>query len=329
MKIEKKIKILGIILIFVTITFTLLGTYNLYEFKEGHTNPSTPSDDNIPKCSNSLEEDEDEINQNWFIKSSLVPPVCTSCPYYNSNTLTSNNNVPSSSNSSNNPSSNTNPSNTNPSNNTQSVTGSIIAGNKGDDNSVNNNIEQSTTSDYYNKTMNVNMEKTQNDNSLRQDNSNKQNINMDNSVNQDLSQRESADSKFNNLFGNNSIMFGSFGGGGSGSNTINSTNPSSNKRNNDSGLLPVSTPASAGNTNLLPYQESNNIEGTSLINNLRTTITKLNQQIKENSKGECPPCPACERCPEPSFECKKVPNYRSPQIDNYMPVPILNDFSRF
>lgn len=328
MKIEKKIKILGIILIFVTITFTLLGTYNLYEFKEGHTNYDVSggkhSNSDVPKCSNSLEEDEDEINQNWFIKSSLVPPVCTSCPYYNSNTLTSNNNVPSSSNSSNNPSSNTNPSN-----NTQSVTGSIIAGNKGDDNSVNNNIEQSTTSDYYNKTMNVNMEKTQNDNSVRQDNSNKQNINMDNSVNQDLSQSESADSKFNNLFGNNSIMFGSFGGGGSGSNTSNSTNPSSNNRNNDSGLLPVSTPASAGNTNLLPYQESNNIEGTTLINNLRTTITKLNQQIKENSKGECPPCPACERCPEPSFECKKVPNYRSPQIDNYMPVPILNDFSRF
>ena len=23
----------------------------------------------------------------------------------------------------------------------------------------------------------------------------------------------------------------------------------------------------------------------------------------------CPACPACERCPEPAFECKKVPNY--------------------
>jgi hypothetical protein len=26
---------------------------------------------------------------------------------------------------------------------------------------------------------------------------------------------------------------------------------------------------------------------------------------------KCPPCPACARCPEPSFECKKVPNYNS------------------
>ena len=41
------------------------------------------------------------------------------------------------------------------------------------------------------------------------------------------------------------------------------------------------------------------------------------------------PCPACERCPEPAFECKKVPNYRSPYMTNYMPLPVLNDFSKF
>jgi hypothetical protein len=43
---------------------------------------------------------------------------------------------------------------------------------------------------------------------------------------------------------------------------------------------------------------------------------------------KCPPCPACARCPEPSFECKKVPNYNA--IDNdYLPQPVLNDFSQF
>ena len=43
---------------------------------------------------------------------------------------------------------------------------------------------------------------------------------------------------------------------------------------------------------------------------------------------KCPPCPACARCPEPSFECKKVPNYNA--IDNsYLPQPIINDFSSF
>ena len=43
---------------------------------------------------------------------------------------------------------------------------------------------------------------------------------------------------------------------------------------------------------------------------------------------KCPPCPACSRCPEPSFECKKVPNYNSIEND-YLPQPVLNDFSTF
>jgi len=43
---------------------------------------------------------------------------------------------------------------------------------------------------------------------------------------------------------------------------------------------------------------------------------------------KCPPCPACARCPEPSFECKKVPNYNAIDED-YLPTPILNDFSQF
>jgi hypothetical protein len=42
----------------------------------------------------------------------------------------------------------------------------------------------------------------------------------------------------------------------------------------------------------------------------------------------CPPCPACARCPEPSFECKKVPNYNAINSD-YLPRPVLNDFSQF
>ena len=42
----------------------------------------------------------------------------------------------------------------------------------------------------------------------------------------------------------------------------------------------------------------------------------------------CPPCPACERCPEPAFECKKVPNYASSN-ENYLPRPVMADFSQF
>ena len=44
---------------------------------------------------------------------------------------------------------------------------------------------------------------------------------------------------------------------------------------------------------------------------------------------QCPPCPACARCPEPSFECKKVPNYNASANNEYLPIPVLNDFSSF
>jgi len=40
------------------------------------------------------------------------------------------------------------------------------------------------------------------------------------------------------------------------------------------------------------------------------------------------PCPGCARCPEPAFDCKKVPNYNSTNTQ-YLPKPLLNDFSQF
>lgn len=43
---------------------------------------------------------------------------------------------------------------------------------------------------------------------------------------------------------------------------------------------------------------------------------------------KCPPCPPCARCPEPAFECKKVPNYVSGD-DNVLPRPVLTSFSQF
>ncbi len=47
-----------------------------------------------------------------------------------------------------------------------------------------------------------------------------------------------------------------------------------------------------------------------------------------DSAPKCPPCPACARCPEPSFDCKKVPNYNAIN-DNYLPQPVISDFSSF
>jgi uncharacterized membrane protein YgcG len=84
-----------------------------------------------------------------------------------------------------------------------------------------------------------------------------------------------------------------------------------------------------------------------------------------NKTEKCPPCPACARCPEPSFECKKVPNYKKSGSNGnsgsssgsydatgnynsiggtsnggsfgfsgtgspgFLPVPVLSDFSTF
>jgi hypothetical protein len=47
---------------------------------------------------------------------------------------------------------------------------------------------------------------------------------------------------------------------------------------------------------------------------------------QDNTK--CPPCPPCARCPEPAFDCKKVPNYNAFN-QSYLPVPVLTDFSGF
>ena len=48
-----------------------------------------------------------------------------------------------------------------------------------------------------------------------------------------------------------------------------------------------------------------------------------------NCKTKCPPCPPCARCPEPAFKCEKVPNYQAKQTNPYLPLPWLNDFSKF
>lgn len=41
------------------------------------------------------------------------------------------------------------------------------------------------------------------------------------------------------------------------------------------------------------------------------------------------PCPPCGRCPEPSFECKKVPNYAAAKKNKVVPRAVLSDFSSF
>ena len=68
------------------------------------------------------------------------------------------------------------------------------------------------------------------------------------------------------------------------------------------------------------------------ISNLQQSSSSSNTSSRErtvNGDGTCPPCPACERCPEPAFSCEKVINYRSPSVGQYLPMPVLGDFSTF
>jgi hypothetical protein len=52
-------------------------------------------------------------------------------------------------------------------------------------------------------------------------------------------------------------------------------------------------------------------------------------QANSCSPAPVPPCPPCERCPEPAFDCKRVPKYNSAAINQYLPQPVLADFSQF
>jgi hypothetical protein len=304
MKLINKVKVIIIILIAVTIIFAILGSFNLYSFKEGL--------DDVPKCSNSLSDDEEDGDYE-VLKSQIIPPVCPTCPYYDFKASSGSSSSGSGSNKSDGSGS--------------SGWGGFNIGNKdsndGDnrDNTTDNSIYNKVTDNSQQNKTDINDSVTNTD--INQQSSQSQNINQDNSVNQDmsLSETKTEESKFNNLLGNNSIMFGSFGGGGSNSQTAN------NNGSTSGGSLAVSTPAPAGSTNSTPY--ATDIQTIGMINDLKGTIAKMNQQKTDDKKEQCPPCPACERCPEPAFECKKVPNYRSPSIDNYMPVPVLNDFSRF
>jgi hypothetical protein len=49
---------------------------------------------------------------------------------------------------------------------------------------------------------------------------------------------------------------------------------------------------------------------------------------KENDIKNCPACPPCARCPEPNFECKKVPSYMT-MAASEMPMPMVNGYSTF
>jgi hypothetical protein len=73
---------------------------------------------------------------------------------------------------------------------------------------------------------------------------------------------------------------------------------------------------------------SNSINSNSINSNSNSNSNTINSN-KNIAKEDYPPCPAPQRCPEPNFECKKMPKYEQ-GIDNaFLPRPVLTDFSTF
>jgi len=77
-----------------------------------------------------------------------------------------------------------------------------------------------------------------------------------------------------------------------------------------------------------PGQEDSYILKSEIVPPVCPACTMTPSSMYSKKKEQCPPCPACARCPEPSFECKKVPNYSSIDEES-LPMPVLADFSQF
>lgn len=91
------------------------------------------------------------------------------------------------------------------------------------------------------------------------------------------------------------------------------------------------TAQSQNNNNIQSFSNQNDSlvqEYEKQINELKSELDELRQR-SAGKDGECPPCPPCDRCPEPVFSCEKVINYRSPSVGQYLPMPVLGDFSTF
>ena len=71
-----------------------------------------------------------------------------------------------------------------------------------------------------------------------------------------------------------------------------------------------------------PGQENLYILKSEIVPPICPACPNLNCNSNSNcGPKKCQPCPPCARCPEPSFECKKVPNYNSTSLMNQLPIP--------
>jgi len=89
-----------------------------------------------------------------------------------------------------------------------------------------------------------------------------------------------------------------------------------------------SLPQGIPRSQIPPGQEDLYILKTEIVPPVCPACPNVINKCDDKSSEKCPPCPAPARCPEPSFTCTKTPNYKAFNPD-YLPVPVLSDFSTF
>lgn len=149
-----------------------------------------------------------------------------------------------------------------------------------------------------------------------------QNQSVDNTINQvDTNSMTSSGSDVNNAF--------VYTGPG-GNTAAAATGPAGNTyvgTNYDSSAYYSSLPPGISSNQIPPGQEDLYILKSQVVPPVCPACPpQIAAHRQDNTK--CPPCPPCARCPEPAFDCKKVPNYNAFN-SSYMPVPVISDFSSF
>ena len=119
----------------------------------------------------------------------------------------------------------------------------------------------------------------------------------------------------------------SYDGGGSG----NVSSIDDSNRNNNLGISKSNIPPGSEDLYILKSQI---VPNNCPLNSSNSSSSDYNNPSVNGSGSNSfrpaaiPPCPPCERCPEPAFDCKKVPNYNN-SMNNQLPQPVLADFSQF
>ena len=289
----KKNKIIAIVLLVVIIVFAYLGHMNLIKdgiILEGMDNneeeEEDTQDDVVPTCTgtgplapgcynNVLSDDVYNYNpypnnkyikdDNYILKTQIVPPVCPACPSVI----------------------NKHGHDGNPNEDDNTFTDDNLEEEMINDYSNNSSNEETNISNEETNISNQEYDSTQNTTTNITNNTTYNQQNQNNSRNGRDKGREGGSGGRGG-----GGLFGNIGGGG----------------------------GRGGSSNNNSQKE---------IDRLKGEIKRLKQSRDGGTSDHCPPCPTPARCPEQSFTCQKVINYRSPNVGNLLPMPVLYDFSSF